>query len=144
MSTPNPFAAPEPGTPGAGAPSSGTPGYGPPSYGAPGYGPPPPAYGAPAPPPGWYGAPKTDGTAIAVLVLAICSFVVFPVVPAIVALVLAPGAERNIAAAGGRLTGDGLVRAGRIVAWVHLGLFLAFLLVLVLAFGLLGAATFSA
>jgi len=88
-------------------------------------------------------APQTDGTAIAVLVLAVSSFLVFPVVPAIVALVLAPSAERDIAAAGGRLTGEGLVRSGRIVAWVHLGLCVAFLLVLLAFFGLFAAAGVS-
>jgi hypothetical protein len=81
-------------------------------------------------------APQTDGTAICVLVLAICSFVLLPVVPAVVALVLAPGAERDIAASGGRLTGEGLVRAGRVVAWVHLALCLAVVLVLLAFFGL--------
>lgn len=39
------------------------------------------------------------------LVLAIGSFVVSPLIPAIVALVLAPGAKRDIGASGGRLTG---------------------------------------
>lgn len=117
---------------------SATPAYGPP----PGYGP-PPAYGPP-PLPGsvpspyglWQPAPQTDGTAIVVLVLAICSFVVFPVVPAVVALVLAPGAERDIAASNGRLTGESLVRAGRIVAWVHLGLCAAFVVALLAFLGL--------
>ena len=114
--------------------------YGPPPQpGA--YGPPPQpgqvplAYGYPVP-------PQTDGTAIAVLVLAVCSFVVLPVIPAVVALVLAPSAQRDIAASGGRLTGEGLVRAGRVVAWVHLGLCLAFVALLVLVFGLFGAAVF--
>lgn len=55
-----------------------------------------------------------------VLVLAIASFVAVPVIPAIVAL----------------------VRAGRIVAWVHLGLWLAFLMVVLAVFGVLGAAVF--
>lgn len=95
MSTPNPFAAPEP--------EGGPPGASPQGY-------------------GYSGAPRTDGTAIAVLVLAICSFVVLPVIPAVVALVLAPSADRAIAASGGRRSGEGLVRAGRIIAWVHLGL----------------------
>lgn len=126
-----------------------------------GYGPPPPPYGqaqwtsgaepptlqAPTYPPyapsGWPVPPQTDGTAICVLVLAISSFVVFPVVPAVVALVLAPGAERDIAASGGRLTGDSLVRAGRVVAWIHLGLCLAGLLLLLAVFGLFGAVAFS-
>jgi hypothetical protein len=75
---------------------------------------------------------------VAVLVLAVCSFVVFPVVPAVVALALAPGASRDIAAAGGRLTGDGLLKAGRIVAWVNLGLALGFVLLMILMLGVFG------
>lgn len=160
MTTPtNPFAAPEPGRaqqqdgasqpppvgygpsapPPAGYPP--TPGFAQPPYASPGgYGPPPLPGQPPMPPYGYPLAPKTDGTAIAVLVLAISSFVVLPVIPAVVALVLAPGAERDIAAAGGRLTGEGLLRAGRIVAWVHLGLCLAFVVVLLAVFGIFGAA----
>lgn len=126
MTSPDdPFAAPPPG---AGAP--------------PPYAPPPPGYGA-APGYGPYGpppTPQTDSKAIAVLVLAVCSFVVFPVIPAIVALVLAPGASRDIAASGGRRTGEGLVRAGRIVAWINLVLAVGFVLMIVLIFGLFGLA----
>lgn len=99
-SSDNPFAAPEPG-----------------------YGPPPgPGALPPAPYGGWAPAPQTDGTAIAALVVAICSFVVFPVVPAIVALVLASSARRDIDASGGRLGGEGLVTAARVVAWTNIGL----------------------
>jgi hypothetical protein len=109
-----------------------------------GYGPPPAPYGQPWPgAPVWYGPPQTDGTAIAVLVLAVCSFVVLPVVPAVVALVLAPSAERDIAASGGRLTGEGLVRAGRIVAWIHLALCLAAVVVVVLLLAVFATAGFS-
>lgn len=112
----------------------------PPAYGpAPGYGP-QPGYGS-APMSaytGWAGPAQTDGRAIAILVLAICSFLVFPVIPAIVALAMAPGTMRDIEASGGRLTGESLVRAGRIVAWIHLGLVLLGMLVLVLVFGLVG------
>ena len=110
-------------------------GYGP----QPGYGP-PPAYGVPpiSPYAGWAGAAQTDGRAIAILVLAICSFVVFPVIPAIVALAMAGNTQRDIEASGGRLTGESLVRAGRIVAWIHLGLVLLGIVVLVLVFGLVG------
>lgn len=72
------------------------------------------------------------------LVLAACSFVVLPLIPAIVALALAPGAAREIAASGGRLTGDGLVRAGRIAAWVNIGLFIGFVLFLALMVVVLG------
>lgn len=115
------------------------PGWSPESHS---YGP-PPAPGSVPMPYGYPVAPQTDGTAIVVLVLAITSFVAMPVIPAIVALVLAPSAERDIAASGGRLTGETLVRAGRIVAWVHLGLCLAFLVVVLAVFGVFGAAIFS-
>lgn len=79
------------------------------------YAPPPQPGAVPQPLPsyGYPVAPQTDGTAIVVLVPAIGSFVVLPVVAAIVALVLAPSAERTIAASGGRLSGDSLVQAGR-------------------------------
>jgi hypothetical protein len=120
MTSPDdPFAAPRPGEPGP----------------APGNGPPP---GAGAPYAGWQPAPQTSGRSVAVLVLAVCSFVVFPVIPAVVALALAPGASRDIAAAGGRLTGDGLLKAGRIVAWVNLGLALGFVLLMILMLGVFG------
>jgi hypothetical protein len=66
-------------------------------------------------------ARQTEGLAIAVLVLAVVSFVVCPVVPAIVALAMAPSAKRNIAQSGGLKDGEGLVTAGQIVAWINIG-----------------------
>src|SRR4051795_9343389 len=54
------------------------------------------AYGYPT-----YPAPQTDGTAIAALVCAIGSFVVFPIVPAIAALFLARSADASIRASHG-------------------------------------------
>jgi hypothetical protein len=94
-------------------PSGGPPPAGPP----PGWAPPPPGT------PGYQSAPATDGTAIAALCCAIGAFLVCPVIPAIVALVLAHNSQQKINASGGRLTGDGLNTAARIVAWVHLALF---------------------
>ena len=93
---------------------------------------PPPGYGQ-QPPPGWSGpppgyppygyyAPQTEGKAIGALVAAIIAFVFCPLIPAIVALVLAGQAEQSIRASGGRLTGDGLVTAARWISWIHLGL----------------------
>jgi hypothetical protein len=118
MTSPDdPFAAPRPGSPG------------------PGYGAPP---GAGAPYAGWQPAPQTSGRAVVVLVLAVCSFVLFPLVPAIVALVLAPGASRELAASGGRLTGDGLLKAGRIVAWINVAMCLGFVLLMILMVGVFG------
>jgi hypothetical protein len=98
------------------------PGYGsygpPPGYGASPVGPPPMA-------PHWAPPPQTSGTAIAALVLACCSWVVFPLIPAIVGLVLASNAQRDIDASGGRLTGDGLLTATRWIAWLNIGLCVA-------------------
>lgn len=69
------------------------------------------------------------------LVLAIASFAIFPVVPAIIALFLASSAERTIRASrqvpGGALSGEGMVRAARIVAWINLGIALGVVVLVV-------------
>lgn len=94
----------------------------PPAPPGPQWGPPPapvvPGYGAPG-----YGgafAPRTDGTAVASLVLSIVSFVACPVVPAVIALALGYGARNRIETSGGTLKGEGLALAGRIVAWANI------------------------
>ena len=109
---------PPPPPAGSGWPPPPPPGYG---YGygqaAPGY-PPYPPY-----PPYQYGPTReTEGLAIAALILAIASFVICPVIPSIVALILAASARRNIDESGGMKDGLGLVTAARIIAWVNLGL----------------------
>ena len=83
-------------------------------------------------------APQQDGTAVAALVLAIASFVVCPLVPAIVALVLARQSQQKIAASGGRLTGEGLNTAARIIAWIHLGLIALGILIIVIVAATVG------
>jgi hypothetical protein len=60
--------------------------------------------------------------AIAALILAIASFVICPVIPSVIALILAASAKRNIDESGGMKDGLGLVTAARIIAWVNLGL----------------------
>ena len=128
MSTPDdPFSTSPDDRP-ASAPSSSPPAYQPPAYppwqgngpqagyGQAGYG--QSGYGQA----GYGQAQETASRAIVVLVCAIASFVVVPFIPAVVALALAGGAQQQIAQSGGRLTGDGLVRAGRIVAWINVGL----------------------
>lgn len=121
-------------TPPGYVPSSGPPqspgygggGYGYPNYGYAGYG-----YGG--------AARKTDGTAIAALILAIASFVICPVVTAIVALALIPGSRRNIAASGGALGGDGLLNAAKWIAWINIALgILGFAATIIIAPGLRG------
>ena len=93
--------------------------WGPPAptapYGYPGYGP----YGPPV--------PQTAGRATTVLVLGIVSLVMMftcglGFVTAVIALVMAPGAKREIAESGGRLTGQSQVRTGTILSWITLGL----------------------
>jgi hypothetical protein len=126
-------------------PPPGQPQY-PPPYGQPGqpaappYGqqppyPPAPAYGQatygyPAPAGGYgpqpYYGPTTSGKATTVLVLGILSLVLMfgciGFILAIVALVLAPGARREIEESGGRLTGESQLKAGKITSWITLGL----------------------
>jgi ABC-type sugar transport system permease subunit len=97
--------APPPGPP-PGPPPSPNP--------APQWGP-PPASG-----PAAYGTPHTDGTAVVALILSIASWVICPMIAAIVALVLAHVAGNKIDASGGRVTGEGLVRAAQIIAWIHI------------------------
>jgi hypothetical protein len=65
-------------------------------------------------------APRTEGTAVASLVLAIVSFVVCPVILAVVALALGYGARKRIEASGGTLKGEGLALAGRIIGWANI------------------------
>ena len=72
--------------------------------------------------PGYAAPRKTEGNAVAALVLAICSFIVCPLVPAIVALFLASSAKRNIDASNGALDGESLVTAARIISFINIGL----------------------
>lgn len=105
--------------------------------------PPPPSQGYTPPPPGYGGysqrpPAQTEGTAITVLVLAIVSFVVCPIIPAVVALFMCPGARRKIEGSGGSLTGEGLVTAAKVIAWVNIGLVGAGIALVVL-FAIIGA-----
>lgn len=107
----------------------------PPTYPAPAEYPaayPPPAYPAPAYPAQYAAAPagpQTSSNAVVALILAIVSWAVCPIIPAIVALVLASSAAKEIAASGGRIQGSGLVTAARIVSWINIGVWAAVLVV---------------
>lgn len=90
-----------------------------------------------SPPPG-QGSSSTDGTAIAVFICSLVSFTFCPLIPAIVALAIAPGAKRRIAQSNGRIGGGGLLQAGVIISWVHVAL-VALLLVLGIILGIIGA-----
>lgn len=91
---------------------------------------PAPAYPAAAyPPPPYDAGPKTSSNSIIALVLAIASWVVCPIVPAIVALVFASMAAKEIDASGDRLQGRGLVTASRIVSWINIGFTVAVIVI---------------
>jgi predicted metal-binding membrane protein len=64
------------------------------------------------------------------------------IIPAIIALALAPGAKREIASSGGMVTGDGFVKAGVICSWITVGLVVAGIALFVLLL-VVGAATSS-
>ena len=66
-------------------------------------------------------ARQTSTSAIVGFVLSIASWVICPVIPAIVALVLANKAEREVAASSDRLTDSGLVLPTKIIAWINIG-----------------------
>ena len=57
---------------------------------------------------------------MAALVCGIASFLVFPLIPAIVAVVLGSSSRKEIAASGGRLTGDSLAVAGVVLGWINI------------------------
>jgi cytochrome c biogenesis protein CcdA len=90
-------------------------------------------------PPAAYGAPQTSTSAIAALVLAVLSWIVMPLIPAVVAMILARNAREEIAASGGRVTGEGLASAARIVAWANIALCVAAVLTVIIVLGMIGA-----
>ena len=67
--------------------------------------------------------PQTEGSAIGALIASILAWMVCPIIPAVVALVLIPGAKRKIDASGGRLTGEGLLTAAKWIAWINIALY---------------------
>ena len=78
-------------------------------------------------------APSASGNSIAALVLSIASWVIFPIVLAIVALVFASKAEKEITASNGSIGGGPLVTASKIVAWVNIGVYTALVVLGILA-----------
>ncbi len=123
------------GPQGYGPQGYGPQGYGPQGYGPQGYG--PQGYG----PGGFVQQPQTESQAVVVLVLGIASFVIFPVIPAIVALCLAPGAKRSIDASNGWKTGRGLVTGGVVTAWVNIALAVLAVLAVVAIVGLVATSS---
>ena len=69
--------------------------------------------------------PGPSGNSIAALVLSIASWAIFPIVLAIVALVFANKAEKEITTSNGSISGGSFVTASKIVAWVNIGFYAA-------------------
>jgi hypothetical protein len=65
--------------------------------------------------------------------LSISSFLVCPIITAIIALVLAGSAKRNILASGGAKEGLGMVTAARIIAWANIIVVTLFIIVAIVA-----------
>ena len=78
------------------------------------------------------GGAATSANALVAFILAIASWIV-PVVFAIVALVFARKADREIAASQGRVGGEAFVTAAKILAWINLGVSLAVFVLLLFA-----------
>src|SRR5512133_3008421 len=110
----------------------------PPPAGPPPASSPPPS--APAPPaygqqPGGYGyqsTPKTNGLAIASLVLGIAQ-IFLCIIGAILALVFGYIARRQIDESGGTQGGRGMAIAGIILGWIGIGLGIAYIVVIIIA-----------
>lgn len=101
-----------------------------------------PSAPAQAYPPAYPPAPQTSGSAIVALILSIGAWTICPIIPAIVALVFANMAKKEIAAGEGRVTGQGLVTAATIVAWINIGVWAAILaigLIVLIVVGVAGA-----
>ena len=63
---------------------------------------------------------QTNNNAIVAFVLAIVSWAICPIVAAIVALVFASKAKKEIDQSGGWQTGAGFVTAAKIIAWINI------------------------
>lgn len=85
-----------------------------------------------------FGAGKpVEGFAIASLASAISAFVVLPVIGSILGIVFGRIAKRRIAE-NPELQGEGLARAGLIVGWVGVGLFVLAVIFIILAIAVAG------
>ncbi len=80
----------------------------------------------------------TNGKAIAALVCGIVTFVVCQPFTAIAAVILAPQAKREIEAEPDRYDGEGLAKAGQIIGWIGLALWIVaavgFIVLMVIAY----------
>ncbi|MBN2025153.1 MAG: DUF4190 domain-containing protein [Actinobacteria bacterium] len=91
---------------------------------------------------GSYVTVSNNGKAVASLVLAIFGLVSCPILSSIVALILGYQARNEIAASGGWQTGEPLARAGIIMGWIGIALYVL-LMVVVAIIAAVSSSTFS-
>jgi uncharacterized membrane protein YjfL (UPF0719 family) len=72
------------------------------------------------PPPAFIQTPPNSGLAIASLVTGILSWVLIPIIGAIIAVITGHMAKRQIRESNGQLSGDGMATAGLILGYVNL------------------------
>ena len=77
--------------------------------------------------------PGASGNSIVALVLSITSWVVCPIVFAIIALVFASKADKEIAASNGSVGGGAFVTASKIISWINIGVYAAIVVLGLLA-----------
>lgn len=86
------------------------------------------------------GARRTEGTAVASLVLGIAGFIICPLIPSILAIVFGNQAQRKIGQ-DPSLEGDGMAKAGVILGWIGVGLAALGILIVILVAASGGFAT---
>ena len=74
------------------------------------------------PPPMPPAGPQSNTMALISLIAGIASFVLIPVIGAIVAIITGNNARKEILASNGMQTGDGMAKAGVILGWVNIAL----------------------
>jgi hypothetical protein len=79
-------------------------------------------YKQPYPSPGqqYLAPPQTSGMATASLIFGLLSYVIFPILGAIVAVICGHAAKSQIRNSNGTITGDGLATAGLILGYIQL------------------------
>ena len=92
----------------------------------------PPAYGQPPSGYGYQSTPRTNGLAIASLVLGIAQ-IFLCIIGGILALVFGYIARRQIDESGGTQGGRGMAIAGIILGWIGIGLGIAYIVVIIIA-----------
>jgi uncharacterized membrane protein len=85
---------------------------------------------------------NNNGKAVASLVLGIFGLVSCPIISSIIGLILGYQARREIAASGGWQTGESLAKAGIIIGWIGIAIYVL-LFVVIAIIAAVSSSTFS-